>query len=262
MTDANAYAPESLEGWYALHQLVTVDRARLHALRPDALLEARAAASQALGELAAPEVGGWSAVVPLVGSRADVMFMHFRPTLEALGAAQQRIGGLALSDVLRPAYSFLSITEVGLYHLAAHGPDDPRKQERIEAERASAHVQRRLYPTPPADMPYVSFYPMSKRRDAGQNWYTLSLEERRQLMHSHGLTGRRYAGRVLQIITGAVGFDAWEWGVTLFARDPLDFKKIVTEMRYDEASSKYAEFGEFFVGKLTEPEAWLESLVG
>jgi chlorite dismutase len=99
-------------------------------------------------------------------------------------------------------------------------------------------------------MPYVCFYPMSKRRDDGQNWYALDLDERSRLMYGHGLTGRRYAGRVQQIITGAIGLDAWEWGVTLFARDPLDFKKLVTDMRFDEVSAKYAEFGEFYVGKI------------
>ena len=99
-------------------------------------------------------------------------------------------------------------------------------------------------------MPYVCFYPMSKRRDAAQNWYTLSLDERSRLMHAHGLTGRRFAGRVQQVITGAIGLDKWEWGVTLFARDPLEFKKLVTDMRFDEVSAKYAEFGDFYVGRI------------
>src|SRR5437764_15169503 len=99
-------------------------------------------------------------------------------------------------------------------------------------------------------MPYVCFYPMSKRRDALQNWYTLTLDERSRLMQSHGSTGRRYAGKVQQVITGAIGLDAWEWGVTLFAKDPLDFKKLVTDMRFDEVSAKYAEFGDFYVGRL------------
>jgi chlorite dismutase len=108
-------------------------------------------------------------------------------------------------------------------------------------------------------MPYICFYPMTKRRDAGQNWYTLTLDERSRLMLAHGQTGRRYAGRVLQIITGAIGFDAWEWGVTLFAKDPIDFKKLVTDMRFDEVSAKYAEFGEFFVGRLTPPAELLRS---
>jgi len=126
-------------------------------------------------------------------------------------------------------------------------------------ERGDPHVARRLYPTVPPDMPYLCFYPMTKRRDAGQNWYTLTLDERSRLMLAHGQTGRRYAGRVLQIITGAIGFDAWEWGVTLFAKDPIDFKKLVTEMRFDEVSAKYAEFGEFFVGKLTPPSELFRS---
>ena len=104
-------------------------------------------------------------------------------------------------------------------------------------------------------MPYISFYPMSKRRDAGQNWYTLSLDERSSLMYAHGMTGRRYAGRVVQIISGAIGFDACEWGVTLFAKDPLDLKKLVTDMRFDEVSAKYAEFGDFYVGRLLDANA-------
>jgi chlorite dismutase len=123
-------------------------------------------------------------------------------------------------------------------------------QERIDAELASDHVKRRLFPPLPADMPYVCFYPMSKRREAGQNWYILDLEERSRLMQAHGLTGRRYAGKVQQIITGAIGLDAWEWGVTLFSKDPLDFKKLVTDMRFDEVSAKYAEFGDFYVGRI------------
>jgi chlorite dismutase len=194
------------------------------------------------------------------------MMIHFYPTLEAIAAAQARMDKLNADGKwnLEPVYTFLSVTEAGLYHITAQlaadaekrggsiGDDEYRAEmaKRIEAESSSDHVKRRLFPQPPTDMPYVCFYPMSKRREADQNWYTLSLDERSRLMHAHGLTGRRYAGRVQQVITGAIGLDAWEWGVTLFARDPLDFKKLVTEMRFDEVSAKYADFGEFFVGKL------------
>jgi chlorite dismutase len=122
--------------------------------------------------------------------------------------------------------------------------------DRVRSEMESEHIKRRLYPQPSLDMPYVCFYPMSKKREPGQNWYSLPLEERSRLMHAHGMTGRKYAGRIQQIITGAIGLDAWEWGVTLFARDPLDFKRLVTEMRFDEVSAKYAEFGDFYVGKV------------
>jgi chlorite dismutase len=197
------------------------------------------------------------------------MVVHFRPTLEAIGEAQDAVRRLTVTRYLRPVYSFLSVTEAGLYHLTAllardtaqRGGEVGDEQWTLElarktaGERNSAHVQRRLYPLIPDGMPYVCFYPMTKRRDTGQNWYSLTLDERSRLMQTHGITGRRYAGRVVQIISGAIGLDAWEWGVTLFAKDPLDFKKIVTDMRFDEVSAKYAEFGDFYVGKLS---SWKE----
>ena len=260
--EPSVQAPETLEGWYSLHQLYSIDRRALALLSAEQLHDARCTTSKTLRDLAAPEGDGWSAVAALVGSTADVLFVHFRPTLDGLGEVQRRLAQMPLMDVLHPVSFFLSVTEVGLYQLAAHAPDDPKRDERLRAERESPHTARRLFPTPPEGMPYVSFYPMSKRRDEGQNWYTLPLQERSRLMHSHGLTGRRYAGRVMQIITGAIGLDRWEWGVTLFARDPVDFKKLVTEMRFDEVSAKYAEFGDFYVGRIVEPEHWVQGLGG
>ena len=202
------------------------------------------------------------------------MLLHFRPTLDELGDVQRRLACEPLFDVLRSVYSFLSVTEAGLYHITAELAREAaarggavgdaeyraRMADRSRAERESPHLQRRLYPPLPEDMPYICFYPMTKRRDAGQNWYTLPLDERSRLMYGHGTTGRRYAGRVFQVITGAIGLDDWEWGVTLFARDPLDFKRLVTDMRFDEVSAKYAEFGEFFVGKVAAPEEWVGTL--
>jgi chlorite dismutase len=253
-----ALPPETLEGWYALHQLYTVDRTALRALAPEALRDLRCDTADSLAAITRHDGDGWSALVSLVGSSANLLVMHFRPTLDALRSVQCQIEQLPVMDFLRPALHFLSVTELGLYQLAAHGQDDPQREARLRAERESPHTLRRLYPPLPENMPFVSFYPMSKRRDTGQNWYTLPLAERSKLMHSHGLTGRRYAGRVTQIITGAIGLDKWEWGVTLFAKDPVDFKKLVTEMRFDEASAKYAEFGDFYVGRLTTPEEWAE----
>ena len=276
---ASAYAPPAptLEGWYAHHQIFAVDRAALRRL-PDEERDAAAASLRAtLARLAEPDEGGWSAAVQLVGSSADLMVVQFRPTLDALGTAQRAVLAEPLADVLRHAYDFLSVTEAGMYSTAvkaakeavARGgvPGDAAYQARLaellEAERESAHVQRRLFPPAPNDaMPYVSFYPMSKKREADQNWYALSLEERSRLMWEHGKTGRRYAGRVFQVVTGAVGLDAWEWGVTLFAADPLEFKRIVTEMRFDEVSAKYATFGDFYVGRVVSPDAWVTSLLG
>lgn len=267
-----AYPAESVEGWYALHQMYAVDRPALRAAESrESLLEE---AERQLAELETPAGGGWTRVVPLTGSRADVMLVHFRPTFEALGAAQRAVQRLEFFDYLHPEYSFLSVAEAGMYHLAAKVVRETREaggkvgdaafRERLAAlmakEAETEHVRKRLYPEPPGDMPYVCFYPMDKKRDADQNWYTLPVEERSRLMFEHGSSGRRYAGRVSQIVTGAIGFDAWEWGVTLFARDPLEFKKIVTEMRFDEASAKYGEFGEFFVGRVASAGEWLAGL--
>jgi chlorite dismutase len=265
-----AHPPETLEGWYALHQIFQfsgrvpdpeaigklADEA-VRALRPNSSAKSRSTSG------ASSEVG-WTCCVRLIGSASHLMVIHFRDSLDAIADAEARMRSTQVAADATLSYSFLSVTEAGLYHItadlaraaAARGGQVGDAEYtrtlagRAAAERDSEHVRRRLYPQIPADMPYVCFYPMSKRRDAQQNWYALSLDERSRLMHSHGLTGRRYAGRVQQIITGAIGLDAWEWGVTLFAKDPLDFKKLVTDMRFDEVSAKYADFGDFYVGKV------------
>jgi chlorite dismutase len=274
---ASVTAPETLEGWYALHQIFSIDRQAFRAGSDRGVSRERNDTRATRND--APDAGGngWTAHVELIGSKADLMVIHFRPTLDGIGDAQRAFERQPVAASLRQVYSFLSITEAGLYHLSADLAraaaqrggsigDEAYTAEldrRASAERESAHVQRRLYPTIPEGMRYVSFYPMSKRRAVGQNWYGLPLEERSRLMHTHGITGRRYAGRVMQIITGAIGLDAWEWGVTLFARDPLDFKKLVTDMRFDEVSANYADFGDFYVGTLatSDLETTVETIV-
>jgi peroxiredoxin len=255
-----AHPPETLEGWYALHQIYTCETHQ--ADQGDTLADL---ARAVWAELPRVEKG-WSTSARLVGSMADLMVIHFRDSLDGIAEAQAAFDRVAGKHELDLQYSFLSVAEAGLYHLTtklaqeaaarggAVGDEEYAAQmkQRSAAERDSDHVRKRLYPPLPKDMPWVCFYPMSKRRDPGQNWYTLSLEDRSRLMHSHGTTGRRYAGRVQQIITGSIGFENWEWGVTLFARDPLDIKKLVTDMRFDEVSAKYADFGDFFMGKLPE----------
>jgi len=259
-----AHPPATLEGWYASHHILRYPRG-------GAPSEADVAcARRTLADIARGSDGSWSVAVPLTGSVGDVMLVHLRPTLEELSAAEQLVRRDPFLGALQPVYSFLSVAEAGLYHLTAKlakeavergGSVGDEEFERELAERSAKelqteHARRRLYPQPPAEMPYVCFYPMSKRRAPDENWYSLTLEERSRLMYSHGLTGRRYAGRVMQIITGAIGLDSWEWGVTLFAKDPLDFKRLVTEMRFDEASARYAEFGDFYVGRRVEPGEW------
>src|SRR5689334_9297526 len=264
-----AHPPETLEGWYALHQIFRFkesvpDAKDLIHLSKNALGALRGVGTARKGGGRPESEAGWSCIVRLIGSRSHVMLIHFRDSIDGIGDAEERLRSSAVFADAELTYSFLSVTEAGLYHITADlaraaaarggqvGDADYTRTlaGRVTAERDSEHVRRRLYPQLPDEMPYVCFYPMSKRRDANQNWYTLTLDERSRLMYSHGLTGRRYAGRVQQIITGAIGLDAWEWGVTLFAKDPLDFKKLVTDMRFDEVSARYADFGDFYVGKI------------
>lgn len=256
-------APLTIEGWYVLHQGFRIS----HPLLKDLAPRDRKEVLEAFGELLDgwEDLGddGWSGAYRMVGGGLDLMLVHFRPSLEALAECERAVDGTVFADYAYLETDFLSVVELGLYRLTAETVEelrgegtDPRSEEGRERLRRAAeehrelpYVQSRLRPRQPEEMPYLCFYPMDKRRAPGDNWYTLSLEERNELMIEHGGIGRLYAGRVSQVISGSVGFDDWEWGVTLFAGDPLDFKELVTEMRYDEVSARYAEFGPFFVGK-------------
>src|SRR6266446_10646657 len=211
MTMSIAHPPETLEGWYALHQIFRFnkgkpDAARLARLaRSSATLLGSAPTARKKSAKSAPAPVGWSCFVRLIGSTSDLMVIHFRDSLDAIGAAQDALSKTELGKTLQPVYAFLSVAEAGLYHITAElaraaaarggkvGDAEYAKAlaERVGPERESQQVKRRLYPEIPEKMPYVCFYPMSKRRDASQNWYTLSLDERSRLMQSHGLTGRR-----------------------------------------------------------------------
>ncbi|HZR29619.1 MAG TPA: hydrogen peroxide-dependent heme synthase [Terriglobales bacterium] len=202
---------------------------------------------------------GQSALYSILGHKADLLFVHFRSSFEHLKAAELRLAQLRLSDFLEPATSYLSVVELGLYEstvklyrelaekgVAPHSPEWNRETEQV-LQRQREAMRPRLFPEiPPAR--YICFYPMDRRRGEEKNWYTLPIEERQRQMEEHGLVGRRYAGTVKQIITGSIGFDDWEWGVDLFADDPLVFKRLIYEMRFDEVSAVYALFGTFYVG--------------
>jgi chlorite dismutase len=150
-----------------------------------------------------------------------------------------------LSSYTTRPYSYLSVIEI-----SRHGAPEGT----VENLEDSPYVQARLYPEIPAHDGYVCFYPMSKKRDGADNWYSLSASERGDLMRAHGRTGRQYAGRVTQIVTGSMGLDDWEWGVTLFSDQPLEFKKLIYEMRFDEVSARFADFGPFYVGRRLLPD--------
>ena len=167
------------------------------------------------------------------------MLWFLRPDVKQLNALENEFNKLDISDFLIPTYSYVSIVELSNY-LAGDSNEDPYE---------NPHVKARLYPEVPRSE-YVCFYPMDKRRDGEDNWYMLDMDHRRSLMRSHGLIGRSYAGKVKQFITGSVGLDDYEWGVTLFSDDMLQFKKLIYEMRFDEVSARYGDFGAFYVGNI------------
>lgn len=199
-------------------------------------------------EAVAAVVKGWPdgehQVVPIsvLGHKADVGFLALGPDwvrLRGLQAGLQRAG-------LEVADSYVSLTEVSEYARAS-----------VDKQLLSP----RLYPKlPPAGKRAFCFYPMSKRRGDSYNWYTLDFEARRELMADHGRSGRRFAGRILQLVTGSTGIDDWEWGVSLFGEHPDDLKECVYTMRYDEASARYAEFGPFYAGVVGDLEEVLEQV--
>lgn len=211
------------------------------------------------------EMGEHSALVSLFGHKGDFMLIHFRPDFVQLSEAEWKIRKLGLWEFCEPTTSYVSVVELGLYEstgkvygdLTGRGivPHSEGWNQEIQAtlERQRTAMAPRLYPQVPS-APYVCFYPMDRKRGEGQNWYSLPLEERARMMHEHGMIGRRYAGEVRQIISGSIGFDDWEWGVDLFAEDPLVFKKLIYEMRFDPVSAIYAQFGAFYVGLRKQPE--------
>ena len=253
--------PLTVEGASVLHQMMRFRWSAWRALPSEsrsAILE-EAARSAILGGAEQPAGGRQSAVYSLLGHKGDFLFLHFRRSFEELNDAQLDLARLGLSDYLEPATSYLSVIELGLYEsssdtyqgLAEKGikPHSEEWKREVEAvlDRHRKAMAPRLWPEIPGSR-YICFYPMDRRRGESKNWYQEAMSDRQRMMKEHGLVGRRYAGEVRQIITGSIGFDDWEWGVDLFAEDPLIFKKLIYEMRFDEVSAVYALFGTFYVG--------------
>jgi peroxiredoxin len=250
--------PLTIEGYSVLHQMFRFRWAAWRPLRPAHKAEIAGEAADVLNQWERSS-SGQSALFSLLGHKGDLMFVHFRQSFDELNRAEMQLANLRLSDYLEPATSYLSVIELGLYesslktyHELTERGVEPHSDEWKRAINETVARQReamhpRLFPEIPKAR-YVSFYPMDRRRGEDKNWYTLPIEERARQMNEHGLVGRRYAGEVKQIITGSIGFDDWEWGVDLFADDPLVFKKLIYEMRFDEVSAVYAQFGHFYVG--------------
>jgi chlorite dismutase len=260
---AAAQVPATLvpeTGWHVLHLFYRIDRRSLAGLAESIRLQGRDQIIEALGGAgaAAPEQ---SQCFAIPGHKADFGLMLAGPDLRALHRVQTAVQGSALGPALNPSYSFYSITEVSEYVPDADqyarilqekegiDPETPAFRTKVAqyASRLEGMNRQRLYPEFPA-WPCLCFYPMSKMRQEGQNWYRLAFDERAELMSQHGRSGMKFAGRVTQLITASTGLDDWEWGVTLWARNPTYLKEIVYSMRFDESSARYALFGSFYFG--------------
>jgi len=231
---------ETLDGWYALHDFHTVDWTAWKYATEEERKEAIAELEQLMEnweQIEKDRLGSFG-FYTIIGQKADLLFIHVRPTMEELTELETAFNKTKIAEYLVPAYSYVSVVELSTYL----GKGDPDEDPEIQA---------RLKPVLPK-WNHVCFYPMDRRRVENHNWFAESKEERSRLMYEHGMTGRKYAGKVRQIVTGSIGFDDWEWGVTLFAHDILQFKKLIYEMRFDEVSARFAEFGSFFIGHRKE----------
>jgi hydrogen peroxide-dependent heme synthase len=253
--------PLTLEGSSMLHQFFRFDwktwRSRAEGERARIAGEAIAA----LTKLERADAGApvRSALYSQLGHKGDLILVHFRDSLEALNQVELDLAQTAFYDFLEPRHSYVSVVELGLYEssrktyeaASAKGFEAHSAEWNSEIEaslkRGAEAMKPRLFPAVP-EAKYLCFYPMDRKRGENVNWYTVPFAERQRMMHEHGMIGRRYGDVVRQIISGSIGMDDWEWGVDLFAEDPVVFKKLIYEMRFDEVSAVYALFGQFFIG--------------
>jgi hydrogen peroxide-dependent heme synthase len=265
--------PLTLEGSSVLHQFFRFDwkawRATPAADRDRIASEAEAA----LGKLekANPEAPIQTALFSELGHKSDLIFVHFRDSLEALNQVELSLAQTELYGFLDQRHSYVSVVELGLYESSrktyeaaaakgfeVHSPEWNAEVAATLGRQAEA-MMTRLRPAMP-ESKYLCFYPMDRKRDEQKNWYMVPFADRQRMMHDHGMIGRRYGDRVKQIITASIGMDDWEWGVDLFADDALVFKKLIYEMRFDEVSAEYALFGQFFIGlrlQIDKLHGWL-----
>lgn len=259
------------EGWHCLHIYYAVDQAAWN----DLPVEQRRAGCEAVAHLLDPQRPGAPQRIQtsvIAGHKADLGIMMMDPDPLLIDGIRQAIRASAWGTVLVPTYSFVSLTEISEYvptveqygdRLVHEGTPrtDPAFAAKVRAYEARLPMmnKQRLYPDFP-DWPVVCFYPMNKARHPHANWFQLPFSERSQLMAEHATSGIKFAGKISQLITSSTGLDEWEWGVTLWGRNPLYVKDIVYTMRFDTASARYGEFGDFYVGYIKEPIAAFEHL--
>jgi chlorite dismutase len=265
--------PLTLEGSALLHQFFRFD---WKAWRLTGAGEREHIAAEFVAALKKLEQGSGSGaqtgLFSQLGHKGDLILVHFRDSFEALNQVELDLANTALYDFLTPTHSYVSVVELGLYEssrktyeaASAKGFENhtPEWNAEVQASlnRGAEAMKTRLFPAIP-DAKYLCFYPMDRKRGEQVNWYTVSFAERQRMMHEHGMIGRRYGDVVKQIISGSIGMDDWEWGVDLFADDPVVFKKLIYEMRFDEVSAVYALFGQFYLALRLPVEnlpKWLE----
>ena len=251
------------EGWHVMHLYYSIDQSQWSLLSESEKREAKTELSQLVQEIRShPKTQ--LLIFAVATPKADLGFMLLTPDLHDATHFEKRLTLALGPDVLTPTYSYLSQTERSEYTTTSEQyaretlidekgltEGSPEFNEALAEfdERMKHYLQHRLYPVLP-DWPAICFYPMSKRRSPHEdyNWYSLDHDARAKLMKGHATTGRKYAGKILQLITGSTGLDEHEWGVTLLAKDTMEIKNIVYEMRFDEVSARFAEFGDFYIG--------------
>ena len=249
------------EGWHVMHLFYHVDHAQWALYSDEEKRQAKTRLTELVQEIRAnPDTH--LLIFSIATPKADMGFMLLTPDLQVANTYEKQLTLSLGPEILSPVYSYLSQTESSEYTttreqysaetlIAEEGlvEGSPEFEAGLKAfdDRMAHYLKHRLYPVLP-DWPVICFYPMSKRRNGGDNWYSLDFEARKKLMAGHARVGRTYSGRILQLITGSTGLDEFEWGVTLLAKDTIDIKSIVYEMRFDEVTARYGEFGDFYIG--------------
>jgi peroxiredoxin len=259
MSQIQPIVPLTLEGASVLHQMFRVRWNEWRAVDAHTRSQLLEEAGAWLANAESARGGTQSAAYAMLGHKGDLMLLHYRADFLGLLETQQQVSRLRLAEYLEVVNSYVSVVELGLYESTKKIYEDlserglqPGSTEWDQAERETLERQRiamaaRLHPeVPPAR--YLCFYPMDRKRGERKNWYTESFSDRQTMMHEHGLIGRKYGGVIKQVISGSIGFDDWEWAVDLFSEEPVAFKQIIYEMRFDEASAVYALFGPFYIG--------------
>ena len=249
------------EGWHVMHLFYHVDHAQWALFSDEEQRQAKTRLTELVQEIrSTPDTH--LLIFSIATPKADLGFMLLTPDLQIANAYEKQLSLSLGPEILSPAYSYLSQTEGSEYTTTQEqyiaetlvgekglAPGTPEFEAGVKEfdDRMAHYLKHRLYPVLP-DWPLICFYPMSKRRNGSDNWYSLDFESRRKLMAGHARVGRTYSGRILQLITGSTGLDELEWGVTLLAKDSIDIKAIVHEMRFDEVTARYGEFGDFYIG--------------